>query len=57
MYGIDGVRMVTTTNLFESVVLSAASRRAAELASERDDALAESITGKIVKAWNKGQKK
>jgi hypothetical protein len=56
MHGIDGMRMVRTTDLFESIVLSSVSRRAAELASERDDALADRITEKIVKAWNKGQK-
>lgn len=55
MHGIDGMRLMTTGSMFEAVALSAASRRSAELMQERDEQLAEMITEKIVKAWNRGQ--
>lgn len=56
MHGIDGMRMITTSDFSEAVVLAAATRRAVELADERDEALAVRIRNQLTDAWNKGQK-
>lgn len=56
MHGIDGMRMVMTTNLEEGVIMAAALRRAQELAADRDEALAVNIRNQLVEAWNKGRK-
>lgn len=56
MLGIDGMTMLRTRDLEESVVLGAVIRRARELREEMMEKQAELITNKIADAWNRGQK-
>lgn len=56
LHGVDAWRLATTEDPVERVLLAAMTRRAVELAGERDEALARRITNDLVTAWNRGRR-